>query len=136
MFEYLSQASHYSELISDTLEMTLTGTPIKMQKGAEFEFHIYRFGINHMFCLRVEDRINDEKLTLNQSVGFFKKWSHTMKFEDFKEGETVLHHYIEYELQFNILGKLYDDLYFRHFLKKTFEKLSEKINIKLSSQVK
>ncbi len=126
VFSVLSNPAHYPALMPSDLTLKLISPSIRLKKGAEYEFRVKRFGIEQIWSLRVEDAVENEQITFVQSIGFFDKWSHTIKFEDFKDGETILHHFIEYELHFGLFGKLYDDLHLRGYITKLLQSIDNK----------
>jgi uncharacterized protein YndB with AHSA1/START domain len=128
----LSQPSLYARLMPKELKLKLKSPSMRLNKGAEYEFSVSRFGLDQIWSLRAEEVVPDEKIVFVQSLGIFSKWSHTIQLEDFKEGETIIHHFVEYDLHFGLFGKLYDDLHLRRFITKLLEGTSEKL-LKLAS---
>lgn len=129
----VSQPSLYQRLMPKDISIKLMSSPMKLNRGAEYEFRVKRFGIEQLWSLRVEEVIVNEKIIFQQSIGFFAKWIHTIKLEDFKVGETLVHHFVDYDLHFGLLGKLYDDIHLRRYIEKLLEGLAEPL-LKMSSQ--
>jgi hypothetical protein len=127
VFKTLLKPSVYKKLVPESLELSLVGPEIPMRKGAEYEFKLVRWGIQQILSLRVEGLIENEEIVLTQSVGFFGKYRHTVRLSAHDESSTRISHFVEYELQFGLLGKLYDDLHLRRFLEKMLETCSQKI---------
>lgn len=127
VFAAISNPALFARFMPQDLTLKLNSSPMRISKGAEYEFRVTRFGIEQLLSLRVDEIIMNEKIVFNQSIGFFNKWSHTIALEDFKEGETIVNHFVEYDLHFGIFGKLYDDLYLRGYITKLLEGVSSKL---------
>ncbi len=129
VFAALSKPEKFANYMPQDLTLKLQSKAMRMNKGAEYEFKMTRYGIDQIWSLRVDELVENEKIVFTQSIGFFGKWSHTIAFEDFKEGETILHHYVEYDLHFGLFGKLYDDLHFRGYVTKLLEGISSRLQL-------
>ena len=127
VFEIFTQPAFYKRLMPEGLQMDLVSPVIKMKTGAEYEFKIVRWGIQQILSLRVEEFTENEEIVFLQSVGFFGRYRHTIKVKDHDETSTLVCHYIDYDLHFGLLGKLYDDLHLRRYMTKAMEEISLKL---------
>lgn len=113
VFDFVSDFAKLPLLMPEYLKLDLTAPPLTVQRGAEFEFKITRFGINNLWSVKIEDFKEEELFTERLIMGVFDSWVHTYRFEDHGENSTRLSHFIDYQMPFGIFGRLADDLVFR-----------------------
>lgn len=118
-FEALSRPELYSKLVPKDTGFTLVSPRIKMQKGAEYEFKYSRFGISQLLGLRVVHFQSPVEIQFELNLGVFKSYSHTIRCDLHDPQTTKVTHFVNYDLPLGIIGKIYDDLHLRKYLKKT-----------------
>lgn len=128
VFKALLKPSLYKKLVPKKLELTLVSPELLMKKGAEYEFRVSRWGLRQILSLRVEEFKENEEVVFVQSVGFFGRYKHIIRLGEHSENTTLLSHFVDYDLQFGLFGKLYDDLYLRRYLKLILETCSKQIS--------
>lgn len=131
VFSYMKDYSHLPQLMPQGITLELTAPPIRMQKGAEYEFRLSRFGIHNIWSVKIEDYQENQLFVERQILGVFDSWIHTVRFEDHGEKNTRLSHFIEYTMPFGLLGRLADDLILRRELMRIFETGHERLKAQL-----
>lgn len=119
VFEILSDPSCLPDLLRGDIYVELMNSVEKMGSGSEIRLAMTRVGVKQLVHLRVDDFLHSKRMMYHQVEGFFKKWSHIMKFEDHGEGFTLVTDLVDYTLPFGLLGNLSDDL----FVKKDMERI-------------
>jgi ligand-binding SRPBCC domain-containing protein len=127
IFEYLKDMRHMGQLLPPGIKLELTGPSLRMQKGAEYEFRLTRFGIRYMWVVRVEEFDEPNSFTERQVLGVFENWVHTYKFEEHGAGSTLVTNIIQYSVPFGLFGKLADDLLIRQDLTQMLRFAHEKL---------
>lgn len=130
VFELLTQVEKYPVLVGDLVGLRLESPGYRMQKGAEYEFSVARFGIRQLWLLRVEEFVENERLVFVQSLGLFSKWKHVIEVEEFSKDETKVSHFVEYDMPMGILGQLFDDLNVRRLVKKILENVNKTLSLR------
>ena len=121
MFQTLTNVEDYPKLLSKSLTLKWLNTPVKIGVGAEYDMEVSRFGIPQLISIRIEELRENEQVSFAQTVGFFKKWTLTVKLQEHSQDETRVQFLLNYELPMGIAGKLFDDIYFSKYLKSAFE---------------
>jgi ligand-binding SRPBCC domain-containing protein len=134
VFKYVTDVNRLPDLLPDDYHLKLTVPPLEMRKGAEYEFKIQRFGVSHLWSIRVDDFIEDEMYVERQILGLFDTWILTCQLEDHGDGKTLISNYLEYEIPGGIIGKFFDDVWLRKDLKRIFEVGHQKLTASLNKK--
>lgn len=126
-FEALSRPELYASLLPPELHMLMVSPQLKMQKGAEYEFQYSRFGIHQLLGLRVSRFEPHSEFELEMTLGIFKSYAHLVRCEEHDPKTTRVSHFVEYELPMGLLGKLYDDIHQRTYLKKVLATVNQRL---------
>lgn len=126
LFDHLFHSENWENGVPPVLSAELIDKqPIRI--GTILKWRVSRFGVSHVWLLRVSDFIPNNLVILTQSIGFFDRWVHTQTLKEHGDGQTLLTDIIEYEMPLGILGRLGDDLFFRKDLKNLIEARHESI---------
>ncbi|MBX7232172.1 MAG: hypothetical protein K1X29_08825 [Bdellovibrionales bacterium] len=121
VFDLLRSPNLLPELLKDHIEVEIVRGAEELKKGSEYEFLMTRFGLTQPVRIRVEDFIQGNRLTYKQVEGLFSNWTHTMKFEDHGDKQTLVIDYVDYDMPFGLVGHLADDLFIRKNMKNILE---------------
>jgi ligand-binding SRPBCC domain-containing protein len=127
VFAYLKDLAHLRGILPEDLKLDLVGPNIKMQKGAEYEFRLKRFGISSVWSTRIEEFKEGEEFVEKQVLGYFSSWLNTYRCEPHGESSTLLTNIVEFRMRFGILGRLADDLIVRRDLSRIVTEGHEKL---------
>lgn len=121
VFEILSSPANLPDLLRGDIYVEDLNSPEKLTPGCEIRLGMTRFGVRQLIHLKVDDCLHSKRLMYHQVEGFFKSWTHIMKFEDHGEGFTLVTDLVDYTLPLGLLGNLSDDL----FVKKDMMRILE-----------
>jgi ligand-binding SRPBCC domain-containing protein len=121
VYDYLTSPQNLAEQLADLIEVKWQNPGVDVKAGSEFLFLMSRFGIEQPIRFVVDRLVAGNSLTYRQVSGVYTKFTHTMKFEDHGNNETLVTDLIEYEVPFGIFGRLADDFFIRDDLKKILE---------------
>ena len=127
VFDYATHPGNMPEQLAGVIEVKWQNPGVHVQAGAEFLFLMSRFGVEQPVRFIVEKVIAGNSLTYRQMSGVFARLTHTMKFEEHGQGDTLITDLVEYELPFGLLGRIADDFIIRRDLKFIFEKRLERM---------
>ena len=134
VFEFVANLDNLRRLMPPDYKIEPTAPTSKLKVGTEFEMRMTRIGISVLWGGVIEEVIPNEVFRDRQSHGPFALWVHTHKFED--HGQGTLHtDLIEYDVPFGLMGKLADDLFVRHELKRIFTFRHKKIQEFLAKNI-
>jgi ligand-binding SRPBCC domain-containing protein len=126
VFRELTDPALVVNQVKPVMKVTWQNPGIELQAEAEFLFLMERFGFDQPVRIRIEKLVTGNSVTYSQVEGFFAQWTHTMKFEDHGQGQTLVTDLIEYEMPFGLIGRLVDDFWWREDLKRILETRLEK----------
>lgn len=129
VFEWLTRVKNWTTLKKSSVELKLVSPDFPLQKGAEYEFELKRFGIPSIWAVKIEDFIPGEGFTEKQLIGIFQKFECKTELEDHGENQTKLTHIIKYETAFGIFGKLADDLILRKDLESLYTGFHDQLKL-------
>lgn len=107
VFKFFSKAENLERLTPPKLKFNiLTATPIAMQKGALIEYRIRLLGLP--FKWRTEITLWDPPVKFQdiQLKGPYKKWQHTHRFKEVRNG-TQMTDDVVYQLPFSAISALF-----------------------------
>lgn len=110
VFDYLTDPKNLPFLLDPVIEVQVLTPEAALKRGAEMHFTMTRMGMSQSIRLRVEDILHGSRLTYRQVEGLFAAWTHSTRFDDHGENETLVTDLVDYQLPFGILGFLADDL--------------------------
>ena len=113
VFDFLSNPNNLEELLQDHIDVDLLSAEAPLKTGTEYGFMMTRLGLAQEVRFEIQEVLPGSRLTYRQTLGLFKSWVHTQKFEDHGQGQTRVTDIVEYQLPFGLLGYLADDLYVR-----------------------
>ena len=120
-FDYLADPANLAFLLKPNIEVQLKTDDVPLKRGAEYHFLMTRYGLSQSVRLRVEDLLRGSRLTYRQVEGLFLSWTHTMRFEEHGEDQTLVTDVIDYQLPFGLIGFLADDLIVRRDMSAVLE---------------
>ncbi len=123
-FDFLTCPDNLPNLLLPLIDVQVLTPDIPLKRGNEVHFMMTRFGLSQSVRFRVEDVLRGSRLTYRQSEGIFASWTHTMKFEDYGNGQVQVIDIVDYEVPFGLLGFLADDLLLKRDMRKI---LSERL---------
>ncbi len=121
VFDYLTSPGHLAEQLSGIIDVKWQNPGVDVKPGSEFLFTMSRFGIEQPIRFVVDRMVHGNSLTYRQVSGVYAKFTHTMKFEDHGNGETLVTDLLDYEVPFGLIGKLADDFFIKNDLLKILE---------------
>ncbi len=127
VFEYVSDIQNFPDLVPRDYKLELTAPPLEMKKGAEYEFRLSRFGVSHLWSIRVDEFEENVKYVERQILGLFNTWILTCELEDHSDDKTLLKNTLEYDLPLGLMGKIFDDVWLRKDLTRVFEEGHKKV---------
>lgn len=110
VFDYLCNPAELPYLLAPTIMVEVLTPELELKRGSEVHLNMTRMGLTQAVRLRIEDVLRGSRLTYRQSEGLFAAWTHTMKFEEHGEKETLVTDLIDYTLPLGLIGYLADDL--------------------------
>jgi len=128
VFEILTNPENLSELLRGDIYVELLGASAKLSSGSEIRIGMTRYGVKQLVQLRVDDYLHSKRFMYHQVEGFFKAWSHIMKFDDHGEGFTLVTDMVEYTLPLGILGNLSDDLFVKSDMTRILQRRLERVD--------
>ncbi|HAG91611.1 MAG TPA: hypothetical protein DCL41_07050 [Bdellovibrionales bacterium] len=128
VFEILADPSNLHDLLRGEIYVELASAPDQLTAGSEIRVAMTRFGMKQLVRLKVDDHLHSKRLMYHQVEGFFKSWSHIMKFEDHGEGYTLVTDLVDYTLPFGILGNLSDDLFVKSDMTRILRSRLERVD--------
>ncbi|MEQ1665534.1 MAG: hypothetical protein ABL927_09190 [Bdellovibrionales bacterium] len=121
VFDYLTSPAMLCEQFRGLIDVKWQNPGIELQQGAEFLFLMTRFGVEQPVRLVIDRMVVGNSLTYHQISGVYSKLSHTMKFEEHGQNETLVTETVEYELPFGLIGRMIDDFFVFQDFKKIIE---------------
>lgn len=118
VFDYLTDPNSLPFLLAPAVDVQVLTPEVEFKRGSEAHFNMTRMGLTQSIRFRVEDVLKGSRLTYRQIEGLFSSWTHTMKFEDCGEGETLVTDLVDYHLPMGVLGFLADDLLIKRDMRK------------------
>lgn len=134
VFEYLTAPANIPEQLAGMIKVSWQNPGVELQPGAEFLYSMERYGVEQTFRYTVDKLVLGHSLTYRQISGIFSTWTHTMKFEDHGNGQTLVSDIVEYEMPFGLLGRLADDFYMHREVQKILEHRLEQSYDKLKAE--
>jgi ligand-binding SRPBCC domain-containing protein len=109
-FDYLTDPQQLPFLLGPSVDVQVLTPEFELKRGSEAHFNMTRVGLTQSVRLRVEDVLRGSRLTYRQVEGLFSTWTHTMRFEEHGENETLVTDLVDYQIPLGLLGYLADDL--------------------------
>lgn len=113
VFEVLTQPENLHDLLRGDIYVEIINSLEKLSVGCEVKMAMTRYGVKQLVRLRVDDYLVGHRIMYHQVEGFFKTWSHIMKFENHGEGYTLVTDLVDYTLPLGLLGNISDDLFIK-----------------------
>ena len=110
VFDYLTNPATLPFLLAPAVDVTVMTPELEYKRGAEAHFNMTRLGLTQSIRFRVEDVLRGSRLTYRQIEGIFSAWTHTMKFDEHGERETLVTDLVDYQVPLGLFGYLADDL--------------------------
>ncbi len=121
VYDFMVSPAHLAEMLNPIIDVQLLSPEVPLQRGSEFNFQMTRLGLAQNVRLRIEDVLRGSRLTYRQVEGLFAGWTHTTKFSEHLEGETLVTDIADYTLPFGLLGNIVDDLFTKRDMRKLLE---------------
>lgn len=121
VFEILTAPENISDLLRGDLYVELMNSVDHVAVGSELRLSMTRFGVKQQIRWRVDDYLVGKRIMYHQTEGFFKSWSHIVKFENHGEGYTLVTDLVDYSLPLGLLGNISDDLFVKSDMTKILE---------------
>lgn len=110
VFDYLTDPASLPFLLAPAIDVQVVTPELEFKRGAEAHFNMTRMGLTQSIRFRIEDVLRGSRLTYRQIEGIFTTWTHSMKFEEHGESETLVTDLVDYQLPLGLVGFLADDL--------------------------
>ncbi len=110
VFDYLTDPKTLPFLLEPIIEVEVLTPEVALKRGSEFHFVMTRLGLSQSVRLRIEDVLHGSRLTYRQVEGLFALWTHSTRFDEQGERETLVTDLVDYQMPFGLLGFLADDL--------------------------
>lgn len=110
VFDFLTSPRQLPLLLAPAVEVQVLTPEIELKRGVEAQFNMTRLGLSQLIRFRVEDILRGSRLTYRQVEGIFAGWTHTMKFEEHGDNQTLVTDLVDYQVPLGLLGHLADDL--------------------------
>ena len=130
----MTSPEHLGEQLSGFIDVKWQNPGVEPMPGSEFLFLMSRFGIEQPIRFVVDRMVLGNSMTYRQMSGVYSRFTHTMKFEEHGQNETLVTDLVEYELPFGLLGRIADDFWVRKDLKKIMDYRLEKVREKFEAQ--
>lgn len=118
VFDYLTNPSELPFLLGPGIQVEVLTPELELKRGIEAHFHMTRIGLTQSIRFRIEDILRGSRLTYRQVEGIFAAWTHTMKFDEHGEKETLVTDLVDYQVPLGLLGYLADDLLIKGDMKR------------------
>ncbi|MBX3022273.1 MAG: SRPBCC family protein [Bdellovibrionales bacterium] len=118
VFDYLTDPSHLPFLMAPSIDVQVLSPEVDMKRGTEAHFNMTRLGMTQSIRFRIEDVLRGSRLTYRQVEGLFAAWTHTMKFDEHGEKETLVTDLVDYQVPLGLFGHLADDLLIKGDMRK------------------
>jgi len=128
VFEILTQPESLPDLLRGDIDVEVVSRAEKLTPGAEVRLSMTRYGVKQWVHLKVDDFLHSKRLMYHQVEGFFKSWSHIMKFDDHGDGFTLVTDLVDYTLPLGLLGNLTDDLFVKADMTKILENRLQRVD--------
>jgi ligand-binding SRPBCC domain-containing protein len=133
VYDYLTDPKNLPSLLAPAVEVQVMSPELEVKRGSEAHFNMTRFGLTQSIRFRIEDVLRGSRMTYRQVEGIFAAWTHTMKFDEHGEKETLVTDLVDYQIPLGLFGFLADDLLLKgdmrrmlaHRLKKAKEHFSK-----------
>lgn len=116
VFKILTDPYSLPDLLAPILEVEVQSAESELSRGQEMTFMMSRYGLSQMVRLRVEDILIGRRITFRQTLGLFKEWIHTIRFEDAGDRQTMVTETVEFDVPFGILGLVLSDVWVKRDL--------------------
>jgi len=122
VYDFLTDVRKLPFLLAPTIEVEPRGSDVDLKRGSEVCVNMTRMGLSQNIRWRIEDVLRGSRLTYRQVEGVFSAWSHTMKFEERGEKETLVTDLVDYQVPFGLFGYLADDLVLKMDMRRLMER--------------
>lgn len=127
VWNYMTAPDKIGEQLKPEVIVKWQNPGVPLAPNSEFLFLMSRYGIEQPIRFIIDRLVLGHSLNYRQVSGLFYRYSHSMRFEDHGQGETLVTDLIEYEIPFGLLGKIADDFIIRRNLKKLMEHRLENV---------
>lgn len=127
VFDYVTTPKNQPFLLAPAIHVEVLTPELELKRGSEAHFNMTRLGLSQSIRFRIEDVLRGSRLTYRQVEGVFAAWTHTMKFDEHAEKETLVTELVDYQLPFGLFGFLADDLVVKNDMKRLLEFRLQKV---------
>jgi ligand-binding SRPBCC domain-containing protein len=131
VFGILTSPEALPDLLKGDIYVEVLNSVDRMGPGREIRVGMTRFGVRKLVHLRVDDYLHSKRMMYHQVEGFFKSWTHIMKFDDHGDGFTLVTDLVDYVLPFGLIGNLTDDLFVKSDMERILENRLGRVDLLL-----
>lgn len=118
VFDLLTDPKRLPLLLAPAVDVEVLTPKVELKRGQEAHFNMTRLGLTQSIRFRIEDVLRGSRLSYRQVEGIFRSWTHTTKFEEHGENETLVTDLVDYAVPLGLFGFLADDLLIKGDMKR------------------